>query len=226
MTTARNLLSDALADIGVIGASETAGGDMLAHGLRALNRIIDRWRARSLYVHALTNVTANFAGTGATVGASLTINTDAPLRFVDSCYYVKSGTSYPLPMWTHDQYFAITSKTEVGEYPQGFYFDGNVPGVVHVWPVPAASVEYHFVVMKKLSEFADIDTDYSLPDGYEAALHDELCVSLPPAYQLPVNPVHAQASIASRNAIKRNNTKPIILSASPDATARTDIISG
>lgn len=225
MTTARNLIGDALQEIGVVDMGGTMSGEEAAHGLRVLNRIIDSWRAKSLYVHALANVTANFAGSGASVGASQTINTDAPLRFVDSCYYVKSGTSYPLPMWTHDQYMRIGSKTEAGEYPEGFYFDGNVPGVVHVWPIPAASVEYHFVVMKKLSEFADLDTDYSLPDGYEAALHDELCVRLPLSYDMQAKPAHVQASIASRNAIKRNNTKPIILSM-PDRGGRTDIISG
>jgi hypothetical protein len=207
-----------------MGGTMTA--NMLASGLRTLNRTIDAWRAKSLYVHALTNVTANFSGSGATVGSGQTINTDAPLRFVDSCYYVKSGTSYPLPLWTQKQYFAITSKTEVGEHPEGFYFDGNVPGVVHVWPVPSASVEYHFVVMKKLSEFADADTAYSLPDGYKAALYDELCVRLPAVYAQPTNPIHVQASIVSRNAIKRNNTKPIILSAEPDVGQRENIISG
>lgn len=225
MTTARNLLGDALLEIGAISAGESMDGDMIAQGLRALNRIIDAWRAKSLYVHALTNVAANFSGSGVTVGTGLTINTAAPLRFMDECYYIKSGTSYPLPQWTHKQYHSIQAKTEVGEYPQGFYFDGSVPGVVHVWPVPSASVEYHFVVMNKLSEFADIDTDYSLPDGYEAALHDELCVRLPPAYTLPINPAHVQASITSRNAVKRNNTKPIILSAT-DNGSRPNIISG
>lgn len=225
MTTARDLVTDALMNIGVLRMGGTMTGQQSAHGLRVLNRIVDNWRAKSLYVYALTNLTANFSGTGATVGASLTVNTDAPLRFVDSCYYVKSGTSYPLPMWTHAQYFAIGSKTEAGEYPQGFYFDGNVPGVVHVWPVPSASVEYHFVVMKKLSEFADIATDYSLPDGYEAALHDELCIRLPGSYGLQVLPDHAANASSSRLTIKRNNTHPIILSL-PDKGRRTDIISG
>lgn len=225
MTTARELVGDALQEIGVLEMGGTMSGDQAAHGIRVLNRIIDAWRAKSLYVHALTNVTANFAGTGATVGAGLTVNTAAPLRFVDTCYYVKSGTSYPLRQWTSEQYFGISSKTEAGEYPQGFYFDGNVPGAVHVWPVPDASVEYHFVVMKKLSEFAGLDTDYSLPDGYETALHDELCVRLPLSYEMQTKPAHVQASIASRMAIKHNNTKPIILDAT-DNGARPNIISG
>ena len=225
MTTARELVGDALQEIGALEMGGTMGGDQAAHGIRVLNRIIDAWRAKSLYVHALTNVTANFAGTGATVGTGLTVNTAAPLRFVDDCYYVKSGTSYQLPLFTAAQYFGISLKTEASEYPQGFYFDGNVPGVVHVWPVPSASVEYHFVVMKKLSEFADISTDYSLPDGYEAALHDELCTRLPGSYGLQVLTDHAANAASSRLSIKRNNTHPIILSL-PDKGARANIISG
>ncbi len=225
MTTARELIGDSLQEVGVVDMGGTMRGEQSSHGLRVLNRIIDKWRSQNLYVYALTNVTANFTGTGATVGTGLTVNTATPLRFVDECYYIKSGTSYPLPQWTHEQYHSIQAKTEVGEYPRGFYFDGNVPGVVSVWPVPSGSVEYHFIVMKKLSKFADLDTDYSLPDGHETALHDELCVRLPLSYDMQAKPAHIQASMASRLAIKRNNTKPIIL-ALPDTGLRPNIISG
>lgn len=225
MTTARDLITGACEDIGALEVGGTMDGTMLEHGLRTLNRLIDAWRAKSLYVHALTNVQASFSGTGATVGTGQTVNTATPLRFVDSCYYVKDGTSYDLPLWTADQYFAIREKAEAGEYPEGFYFDGAIPGAVHVWPVPSASVEYHFIVMKKLSEFADLDTDYSLPDGYESALHDELCLRLARAYQLPVTQEMVNSALSTRLAIKRNNTKPVLLSAMPDKGTRPNIIS-
>ena len=224
MTTARTLIGDALQDIGVVDPNETMSAEQADHGLRTLNRIVDAWRAARLYVYTITDVSASFSGASATVGSGLTVNTAAPVRFEPGCYYVKSGDSYPLPEMTYAQYAAVQNKSESGDYPQGYYYDKAIPGRVYVWPVPAVSTEYHFQVRAKISAFANLDTDYSLPDGYQDALHYSLCERLPGAYNLPISQADAVNAVRARSAIRKNNVFIPVLSVGDGQ--RTNIISG
>ena len=216
MTTARDLIGDALGDIGVLDPMETMSAEQAAHGLRALNRIVDSWVAQRLMVQAVRDVVATFAGASATIGPALTIDTPTPLRLEPGCYYVKSGISYPLPLWSREDYNARVLKSQAGEYPQGIYFDRLTPGNVYVWPVPSAPVEYHLQVLFQLSQFADLDTVYTLPPGYHDALYWSLCERLPAGYNLPVNPESNQQAQNARSILRRNNTVVPVL----DATRR------
>lgn len=207
MTTARELISDALGDVGVLDATETMTAEQAQHGLRTLNRIIDSWNARRLQVYAVKEVITSFSGPSAQVGAGLTVDTPTPLRLLPGCYFVRSGLSYPLPLWDREEYNRIILKSTSGEYPAGVYFDRQIPGTLYVWPVPSSPPEYHFQVLVKLGEFADLDTDYTFPDGYKDALFYTLQERLPAAYNLPVNPAARAQAVASRDIIARNNTQ-------------------
>jgi hypothetical protein len=222
--TARVLVEDALQDCGVLDPVETMTAEQADHGLRTLNRIIDSWRANRLFVFAVTDVSATFSGATATVGASLTVNTDAPIRFLPGCYYVRDGESFPLVEWTAEQYSAVLTKAASGD-PEAFYFDRKIPGTVTVWPVPATAPTYHFMVMSKLSAFADLDTAYSLPDGYQEALHYSLCERLPTAYSMQVDPANAAHARRAVAVIRRNNVRVPILDA-VDKSSHPNIING
>lgn len=215
MTTARDLLTDALGDVGVLDPNEEMTGDMAAHGLRTLNRIIDRWNARRLFVYAVKDVQASFAGSSASIGPGLTINTAHPLRLEDGCYYVKSGISYPLPVWDREYYSRQTLKAQSGEYPQGVYYDRDQPGTVKVWPVPTSALEYHFQVLVQMTAFADLDTVYTFPPGYEDALFYTLCERLPNGYNLQADPTSVAEAVKARAAIKVNNTVVPTLNVGP-----------
>ncbi len=223
--TARTLVEDALQDCGVLDPIETMSAEQADHGLRSLNRIIDGWRARRLYVYTITDVAASFSGASATVGSGLTVNTDAPVRFEPGCYYVKDGATYPLSLLDAQGYASIQGKADQGD-PVAIYYDRAIPGNVYVWPVPTTSRTYHFLVMRKLSAFADLDTTYSLPDGYQDALHWTLCERIPRAYNMPVSAADVAEAAKARAAIMRANTTVPILSATPDSGARINIING
>lgn len=225
--TARTLVTDALNDIGVLDPTETATAEQSSHGLRVLNRIIDRWRGQRLYVYAIDDVVATFSGASATVGTGQTVNTEAPIRFEDGCFYRIANIDYPLPQWELTQYNQIALKTtSVSSYPQGFYYDRDIPGTVTVWPVPATAIEYHFQVMKKLSSFATLDTVYSLPDGYQDALHYSLCERLPAAYNLPVNPADVAQAATGRQVVRRANARVPVLELAPNQNMRVNIFTG
>lgn len=212
MTTARELISDALGDIGVLDPIETMTAEQAAHGLRTLNRIIDSWSAQRLMLHAVSDVVATFAGASASIGPGLTIDVPHPLRLEPGCYYVRSGISYPLALWDRETYNATVMKGMAGEFPQGIYFDRQLPGTVYVWPVPSAPIEYHLQTMQQLSKFTGLDINHDFPAGVANALHWALCERLPAGYNLPVNPESKSQALASRAALRKNNTVVPILS--------------
>lgn len=225
MTAARTLISDALGDIGVLDATETMTAEMATHGLRTLNRIVDRWNAQRLSVFAVREVAGSFSGASATIGPALTINTPHPLRIEEGAYYVKSGISYPLRIWSREDYASVILKSTAGDYPQGIWYDRLIPGTVYVWPVPSVVTEYHLPIMYQFAEFADLDTDYSFPAGYVDAFFYTLCERLPAAYNLPVDPSARAQGMAARRAIKINNTEVPKLSTISDGTGRFNILS-
>lgn len=214
MTTARELIADALGDIGVLDPMEAMTAEQAQHGLRTLNRIIDSLNAQRLQVPAITEVVASFAGASASIGPGLTINTPHPLRLETGCYYVKSGISYPLPLWSREDYNARVLKGQSGDYPQGIYYDRATPGTVKVWPVPSVPIDYRLQCLVQLADFADLDTDYAFPVGYKDAFYWALCERLPSAYNLPVNPEANRGADKSRAVIRKNNTVVPVLDAS------------
>ena len=115
--TARELISDALGDIGVLDPMETMTAEQAQQGLRTLQRIIDSLNSQRLFVFAVRDVVSSFAGASASVGPGQTVNTAHPLRLENGCYFVRSGLSYPLPVWTREQYNAVILKGLSGEYP-------------------------------------------------------------------------------------------------------------
>lgn len=223
--TARTLINDALGNIGVLDATETASAEQAQHGLRTLNRIIDSYNAKRLAIYAVKEVVTSFAGASAAIGTGLTIDTDTPLRLMNGNYYVRSGISYPLPLWSREAYNAVILKATPGEYPSGIYYDRQIPGTVYVWPVPSVAPQYHLQVMAKMSSFVDLDTAYKFPDGYQDLLFYTLCERLPAAYNFPVNPADSAEATRARLAVGKNNTNVPILDTIQGVGSRWNIYS-
>jgi len=224
MTTARTLIADALGDIGVLDPNETMTAEMAQHGLRTLNRIIDRWQAQRLYVWAVTEVVATVSGASATIGSGQQFDVTHPQELQPGCYYVRSGMSYPLPIWEREDYNAKILKDQAGEYPQGIYYDRQMNGRVYVWPVPSAPLEYHLQVLTRLPVFADIDTEYQLPDGYQDALFYTLTERLPAAYNLPVSQLAVTEAAKARRVIKAGNSQIPVLQIGEINSGRLNIL--
>jgi hypothetical protein len=176
-------------------------------------------------LHAVSDVVATFAGASASIGPGLTIDTAHPLRLEPGCYYVRSTISYPLPVLDRETYNATTLKGLPGEFPQGVYYDRQIPGTVRVWPVPSAPVEYHLQIMQPLTKFSSLDAAYELASGVQDALHWALCERLPAGYNLPVNPDAKQQALNSRAAIRKNNTVVPILDANRRPARQWTILS-
>lgn len=196
--------------LGVIGSVGAVGGNDANASLRVLNRMLDGWR---LQPHlAVSNRWLNFvwpAGVvSQTIGTGGDVNVERPVSIEIGSYTETGGISRPLQILTRDQYASILLKNQSGDHPAGIYYDAASPlGTAYVWPAPGAGVTANLAVRTQFTKFADLTTEYTLPDGYEAAFVPNLAVMLGPVFERAIPPdVRADARI-TRAAIKRKNAQ-------------------
>lgn len=218
--SARTIITDALQMLGILGATDPLSAEDASLGLRMLNYIVDAWNVEKLYIYATTTVNASFSGSTATIGPAMTFNTDRPVSLI-SCFYRIGTTDYPVEIIDVNQYNSIMQKSSTGSYPLVMYYDNGSPnGNVYVWPVPTSSTAYYITVNSQLDEFADLDTEYDLPQGYARALIPTLAEDIAPAFQTEARPSIINAGSKARRMIKRANVVvPILQVTIPGNTA-------
>lgn len=205
---ARQLLADVLVEIGANGALDTPSAPQLQIALRNLNRMLDGWQADRLFVYAITEVVATVSGPSATIGPGLQFDCPAPQSLHRGCYYVRGGQSFDIAVWDRESYNSVVFKTDANDYPDGVFYDRM--GQVFFTMAPS-SVEMHLQVFARLPKFADLDTDYTLPDGYEFAIYRSLCELLPPLYTLPVAASAPRMATAAKSVIRKANVDVPVL---------------
>lgn len=204
MTTAVVMISDALAEIGVLGDGETANGDMLDRGLRMLNRMLEtqsNLRAFDFTSRRITHVTANEASFD--IGPTGDVVTTRPIK-IESATATRGGIEYPVAVIDVDQWDAISYKSATGSIPECIYYDGAYPdGLVYLYPVTTGATLNIRVTssVKVLAAYDDLD----LPEGYEDALMLALAVRMCPSYGRPVSKETLIAARNAMNVVKRTN---------------------
>lgn len=204
-TTARKEIEGALKLIGVLDPAETMSPEDAADGLIVINDILDGWNGDRLMLYSTTTVVAIWSGATATIGVGGTVNTARPMEIEDAFFRI--GTlDYHLKPCTLEQYNAIQIKTISTPYPEWLYYDGNFPlGNLFVWPVPSASTEYHISLRQQLTEFADLDTQYSLPQGYRKALKYTLAEEMAPLHSREPSPTVVRIAANARRRLRTSN---------------------
>ena len=221
MTTARDILENALRfSLNRLSPGETADPDTLATGLLALNDVVDEWNGvksflfRTIITSSASSISASTGTLGTTwVGLS-------PGDKILGATYLLDGSDYPMAQLTMRQYHEqVHNKSEVSE-PEFWAYDGL--STVYFYPVPNSKT-IKLRTLASVSEFADIDTDYTMPDGFRSALTD--CVAEKLAFPMlgAIPPNIAANARAARNRIAAQVCSPEIIGQSP---RRNSIIEG
>jgi hypothetical protein len=181
--TGRDLVTASLRLIGAVAPGESLEAAEATDGLSALNRMIQSWSNDSLMIHAVTAETALTLtpsdGTY-TLGASGNITT-RPIK-IERALIRDAGTDYPLTELSAQEFTEISQKSITGR-PQYFYDDGAYPQrVITLYPIPSAADSLVLYTKRPLTEIATLNTDISLPPGYEEALIYNLAIRLAPEY--------------------------------------------
>jgi hypothetical protein len=206
MATARNIITLTLEGMNRLAPGEVIDADVAAVCLRRLNSITDNWSAgRDMMPQdAITS--------GVVSGATITL-ASGPFAAITAGDEILSMTAdgYVMDPITMEQYNNIRIKTISGR-PLVWAFDGLA--TVYLFPVPTSSV---MALQDRVNfkKFADMDTVYVMPAGYEGAFAASLAVAIAPAMIGKVTP---DLLVAERKAlfnIAGGAIKPAIVIADP-----------
>lgn len=206
MATALTLITNAMQEIGAIGAGETPTGDDTALCLDALNQLLDSWRLDNLLIFTSSKVTASLpANTSSlTIGTGLQLNTARPVRIEVGSYITASGLDLALDQVNEKDYNDIVLKGINGPWPAVFWYDTGFPTAnVFFWPRGACTV--NLIVQTPLSTLPLSTTTFSMPPGYQRALSLTLAEEIAPKFERKVSELTMTKAANARRNVKRMN---------------------
>ena len=206
MTTARNIITDALREIGVGAEGETISAEMADSALRTLNRLMELWSNSQSFAFYPSMISKALSGESSfTVGPTGDVVTDRPIK-IDTAYVDRLGISYPCAVIDNQKYDAITYKAAAGANTTAIFYEATMPdGIVHVWPI-ATGCTLNMRVLNVVSSFDTLDTVLVLPPGYDEALVKNLAVNISPQYPGSIlSQITVRAAATSMKTINRTN---------------------
>lgn len=216
MTTAREIISLAMKEAGILGVGQSLLAEDINDGFTYLSRMLKVWQNKRWLVPAL--VTVNALGNNAqsnTIGSGG--HWDYPVRpdKIQSAYFIQVNTgptpvSMPLTqLFSREDYDRITVKL-LNSFPNVFYYDNAWSGGlgnVFVWPIPSATYRVYLSIKSDLGWPTDLDSVFDLPDEYLEAIHYNLAIRLCSAYKLAVDDQTKRLAKSSLNTVRNSNTQ-------------------
>lgn len=214
--TALNVIDDALKEIGVLAAHETATGQDATDGQRKLNQLIDELASERLIIYTITRTTWTIAsGTGqydVATGGDVNIVRpvflqDDAVKFQDTS--LSPTTEFDLGKLTEVDWQRISQKTQTATYPAHWYYNPVYPtATLDLWPVPTSSTLQGVIYAPTaVTEFSALTDSVSLPPGYQRMLIKNLALELAPSYRAPVDPLLLRQASEAKSRIKEMNTR-------------------
>jgi hypothetical protein len=169
--TVLEIITDALAELGVNADEEPLEAADQNRALRALNRMLKAWQADGVmawtYAEGELATVQGQASYDFGAGGDFTIK---PFEILDMRIN-RGGNDLPMYRLSREEYYALPNKTNQG-YPTQFYYDRQRDsGALYLWPAPDATLgtlkfTYRRVIM-------DIDSgadDFDVPQEWTEAL--------------------------------------------------------
>ena len=191
--TASNICSDALLELNIIQAGDTASADDLAFVLGKLNRLLDNWNADTRAVYA--NQFLTFTLTGSLSPHTIGVAANSPTFVVTgnrpeviegaNVMITSGGNSVAIPITIRDDQWWLDQrvKTQTSTIPTDLYYEPAWPnGSLYFWPVPTVGNSVELECRRVLSQLALTDA-FSLPPGYRDAITKSLAEEIAVPYE-------------------------------------------
>lgn len=213
MTRVRDILTDALLQIGMLDPTEPIGADAAASALRELNRMVSSWANEELMIYTVDRQTFALVGgqQSYTIGVGGNFNTAYPVRpsQINLVSVLVNGVEIPIDILNDEQWRDISVKTTSSTFPLQMWANGNHPlNTLYFWPIPTAANSLIMSVWGQITAFPDVNTVVTLPQGYEDALVQNLAIRLCPSYGVQPSPVTGILANSSKTRIKAINWEP------------------
>jgi hypothetical protein len=122
---------------------------------------------------------------------------------------VGSTVDYPCEEIDFSRYSSIGIKNQPGPWPKVMYFNTSYPlAELIFWPVPSQNAEFHLWADMVFSDFADLTTEVTLPQGYMLALQTNLALQLATEYGVDPAPSLVETARMSKKTLKALNATP------------------
>ena len=209
MTTARDIVKQALRKIHVLGTGQSLSNEDAQRGLDTLNQMIAVESTDSYVVYNETIETFDLTDSKIeyTIGTSgQDFDTTRPLN-ITAAYVTEGKTDYPLTKYDQRQYSKIPDKT-LGGTPSVYYYDANYPTpTLYLYAAPTTGDTITIYSQKELAQFTDLDTDFTFPPEYQAFLIYNLAVWIAGEYERQPSVQVQQVANKTKDAIQTQNVK-------------------
>jgi hypothetical protein len=225
--TYRQLLEDALAEIGVGNPGEVVSAADMQLSLRWIQRLLNAWRAdaTTITVNDKVGYTVAAGVSAVTIGPGGMINRQRPV-FIDQINYVNPGSNpeveVPMGPMSDQQFQNLTIKGLPSSLETQYYYQTSVTtalGTLTVWPVATQNLKLYLYIPTSLDDAPTLDTVFTAPPAYEDALHYELAYRLCLPFGRPIPDGLAQLRQNALMVMKRPNEEPMILGVDSAITA-------
>lgn len=207
MATARAIIQNALTFyLNRLSPGETMDADLAAVALAALNDVNDEVNGGTelLFRDLLTPGTVSgITGTLGTTWAGLTQG-----NTIFGATVSVGSVDIVLAPITIAQYQQLSVKATSGQ-PRYYAYDESL--TVYFYPAPATPYTVTLLTRQSVSDFADLDTVYALPSGYQSFYAAMVAERLAPSMLGGVTPTIAKAAQQARARIYGGNLRPGII---------------
>jgi P22 tail accessory factor len=206
MSTAGQLIAQALLKIGVTASGETLPADEANEGFIELNQMLDVWSNDGLMIYHVTNYLFDVTPGVSTysIGPQATWDTGTMKRpmqiqkwgaFVRQTVAPGLTNDYKLEYWPNETYQNVFLKGQTTNFPSRFTYQPGYPiATIILWPVPTIALQFGLSGLDQFQTFSNLTDQVSLPPGYESAIVFNLAINLAPSYGIePLQTVFKQA---------------------------------
>jgi hypothetical protein len=214
MATARDEITFSLRLLHVLDSGEAPTADEASDSLNTLNTLIDSMNVPGLYLYSLTQeaLTWPAATASRTIGDSGDFNTTRPIRIAPSTFVVSASTDYPIKILNDRAFYSsIAVKTTTSTIPEYLYYEPTFAlGTLYLFPVPSVQITLNLHTQTPLTEFATLDTAFSMPPGYKKLFRFSLAQDLAAIFGVAVPPEVVQGKKEAQALVRRTNAPDII----------------
>lgn len=207
--TGLDLVTDALTELGVLGAAESPTPEDAAFVLRRLNQLLDSWNAErdAVYADVFGSYTLTPSLSPHTIGPTGTfVTAQRPVSIEGANLMISATVRNPIDV-TRDAawWFARSVPSLATSVPTDLYYNPTWPnGALYFWPVPTTTGPVELWTRQVLAALT-LATVFTMPPAYQEALTLTLAEKIAPAFGVQVTAQTTTAAATARARVFNNN---------------------